>query len=72
VHLFLGEKIHDPQSVKLLVKKIAENYALPYFTITPTFSVCPVHGYIAGEHQYCPYEHTQDELIEHGVEVESA
>jgi len=72
VHLFLGEKINDPQSVKLLVKKIAENYALPYFTITPTFSVCPVHGYIAGEHQYCPYEHTQDELVQHGVEVKSA
>ena len=46
VHCFLGEKIDDPQMVKLLVKKIAENYTLPYFTITPTFSVCPVHGYI--------------------------
>jgi anaerobic ribonucleoside-triphosphate reductase len=70
VHLFLGEKIHDPHAVKQLVKKIAENYALPYFTITPTFSVCPVHGYIPGEHKYCPYDHTQEELIEHGIEVE--
>ena len=72
VHLFLGEKIHDPQAVKLLVKKIAANYALPYFTITPTFSVCPVHGYIPGEHKYCPYDHTAEELIQHGIEVDSA
>jgi anaerobic ribonucleoside-triphosphate reductase len=72
VHLFLGEKIHDPQTVKFLVKKIAENYSLPYFTITPTFSVCPVHGYIPGEHKYCPYEHTDEELIQHGIEVNGA
>ncbi len=72
VHLFLGEKINDIHSVKMLVKKIAENYSLPYFTITPTFSVCPVHGYIAGAHKFCPYDHSQDELIEHGVEVDGA
>ncbi|HPV40259.1 MAG TPA: ribonucleoside triphosphate reductase [Spirochaetota bacterium] len=72
VHLFLGEKINDVTSVKMLVKKIAENYSLPYFTITPTFSVCPVHGYIPGAHKYCPYDHSQDELIEHGIEVEGA
>ncbi len=52
-HTFVGEKL-DKNAVKLLVKKIAENYHLPYFTLTPTFSVCPVHGYIAGEHEYCP------------------
>ena len=39
---------------KKLVRKIAENYALPYFTISPTFSICPVHGYIEGEHYTCP------------------
>ncbi|HOT45573.1 MAG TPA: ribonucleoside triphosphate reductase [Spirochaetota bacterium] len=72
VHLFLGEKINDVSSVKMLVKKIAENYSLPYFTITPTFSVCPVHGYIPGAHKYCPYDHSQDELIEHGIEVDGA
>ncbi len=38
----------------LSVKKIAESYHLPYFTITPTFSICPHHGYLAGEHHYCP------------------
>lgn len=53
IHLFLGERLADYQSVPNLVKKICENYKLPYFTITPTFSVCPVHGYIAGEHFKC-------------------
>jgi ribonucleoside-triphosphate reductase (formate) len=72
VHLFLGEKINDIQSVKNLVRKIAENYALPYFTVTPTFSVCPVHGYIPGAHKFCPYEHSDEQLIQHGVEVDSA
>ena len=52
-HTFVGEKL-DKNAVKLLVKKIAENYHLPYFTLTPTFSICPVHGYISGEHEYCP------------------
>jgi len=54
LHGFLGEKINNPESCKLLVKKIAENYKLPYFTITPTFSICPKHGYLPGEHKYCP------------------
>lgn len=54
LHLFVGEKIGDANQVKKLVKKISENYHLPYFTITPTFSVCPKHGYLAGEHRYCP------------------
>lgn len=54
VHLFVGEKITNPDSVKSLVKKICDHYHLPYFTITPTFSICPVHGYIAGEHFTCP------------------
>ncbi len=69
VHGFIGEKIDDPQMVKHLVRRIAENYSLPYFTITPTFSICPVHGYIAGEHKYCPYEHTEEELERFGVEI---
>jgi ribonucleoside-triphosphate reductase len=54
LHGFIGEKIDDPGQVKRLVRKISENYHLPYFTISPTFSVCPKHGYIAGEHKYCP------------------
>ncbi|MFA5928499.1 MAG: ribonucleoside triphosphate reductase [Candidatus Margulisiibacteriota bacterium] len=53
-HGFLGEKIDDPQACKNLVKKVAYNYRMPYFTITPTFSVCPDHGYLKGEHFFCP------------------
>jgi len=52
-HSFIGERINK-DSVKKIVKKIGENYRLPYYTITPTFSICPIHGYIAGEHEYCP------------------
>lgn len=54
LHGFLGERISDPEVTKKLVKTIVENYRLPYFTITPTFSVCPIHGYLSGEHKYCP------------------
>ncbi len=53
LHLFLGEE-PSPIATKKLVRKVAENYHLPYYTITPTFSVCPKHGYINGEHEYCP------------------
>jgi len=55
LHGFIGEKMPSVESTKNLVKKIAHNFHLPYFTITPTFSVCPIHGYISGEHEYCPY-----------------
>jgi ribonucleoside-triphosphate reductase len=55
LHGFLGESIDNPEVCKQLVKKIATNFRLPYFTITPTFSVCPVHGYIKGEHYDCPF-----------------
>jgi len=54
LHGFIGERLPSPESTKSLVKKIAENFKLPYFTITPTFSICPTHGYIEGEHEYCP------------------
>ena len=53
-HNFIGEKISNGETVKRLVKKVFENFKLPYFTITPTFSICPHHGYIAGEHFTCP------------------
>ncbi len=55
-HSFLGERISDPKQVASLVKRIAENYRIPYFTITPSFSICPVHGYIPGNHSHCPLE----------------
>jgi ribonucleoside-triphosphate reductase len=54
LHGFIGEQIKDVEVCKKLVKKLAHSYHLPYFTITPTFSVCPTHGYIPGEHHICP------------------
>ncbi len=53
-HGFLGERISDLETTKNLVRRIAENYRLPYFTLTPTFSICPKCGYIKGEHENCP------------------
>jgi len=70
LHGFIGEQIDDWRQARLLVKRIAERYRLPYYTLTPTFSVCPVHGYIAGRHEYCPYEHSQEDLDRYGIIVE--
>ena len=56
------EPIRDPESVKALARKICTNYRLPYFTVTPTFSVCPAHGYIAGKHERCPSCRAQTEV----------
>ena len=55
-HAFIGERIDDPELVASLVKRVATNYRIPYFTLTPSFSICPVHGYIPGEHAECPLE----------------
>lgn len=54
VHIYAGERIYDIKVMKNLVKKICTNYRLPYFTFSPTFSTCPTHGYVAGEHFKCP------------------
>jgi len=54
LHLFAGERISNTDTLKNLIKKVFENFHLPYVTFTPTFSICPVHGYVAGEHFYCP------------------
>lgn len=53
-HVFLGEKLPSWQSAAALVRKIAENYALPYYTLSPTYSICREHGYLAGEQEKCP------------------
>ncbi|HIE04991.1 MAG TPA: ribonucleoside triphosphate reductase [Candidatus Latescibacteria bacterium] len=53
LHVFVGERLTS-RAVKLLVRRIAENFHIPYYTITPTFSICPAHGYIPGEHPRCP------------------
>ena len=54
IHLYMGEAMSSSDSCKTLVKRVLENYHIPYLTITPTFSICPKHGYISGEHKYCP------------------
>ena len=53
-HTFAGERIENPDSVRSLVRTICNNYHLPYLTFTPTFSVCPSHGYLSGEKELCP------------------
>ena len=53
-HAFLGEKLPDWKAAATLVRKVAENYSLPYYTLSPTYSVCKTHGYIAGEQFTCP------------------
>jgi len=69
IHFFLGEAIRDVATVKNIVKKITDKYSLPYFSLTPTFSICPVHGYIPGEYEFCPYEHTEEDLKKYGIQV---
>ncbi|NLY03414.1 MAG: ribonucleoside triphosphate reductase [Campylobacter sp.] len=54
-HLYMKERISSTEACKALVKSVLTNYKLPYITITPVFSVCKKHGYISGEHEYCPY-----------------
>ncbi len=54
VHTFVGEAVSDPQSVKAFVRMVCRNYRLPYFTLTPTFSICEEHGYLRGEVHACP------------------
>jgi ribonucleoside-triphosphate reductase len=54
LHLFLGERLPDGETAKKLVNKVFENFKLPYITLTPTFSICPTHGYLEGEHFECP------------------
>ena len=61
MHLYMGERISDAKTCRTLLKRILENYRIPYVTVTPTFSICPKHGYISGEHKYCPL--CDEELI---------
>ena len=55
LHLYMGERISDAKTCRKLIKTVLEKYHLPYITITPTFSVCPKHGYLKGEYHFCPY-----------------
>ncbi|NLZ18341.1 MAG: ribonucleoside triphosphate reductase [Desulfobulbaceae bacterium] len=54
LHLYLGEQVSSTQACKILVRRSLEQFRLPYITITPTFSICPIHGYLSGEHPFCP------------------
>jgi ribonucleoside-triphosphate reductase (formate) len=53
-HLYLGEPVSGAAACRKLVRRVLESYRIPYLTITPTFSICPKHGYLAGEHPFCP------------------
>lgn len=61
LHLYMGSRLSSTDACRKLVRRALENFGLPYITVTPTFSVCPKHGYIAGEHEFCP--RCDDELI---------
>ena len=54
LHLYLGEQVSSVEACKTLVRRSLERFRLPYITVTPTFSICPRHGYLSGEHHYCP------------------
>ncbi|AFL84592.1 ribonucleoside-triphosphate reductase class III catalytic subunit [Belliella baltica DSM 15883] len=54
LHLYMREKVSSAEACRNLVKKVLSNFKLPYITVTPVFSICPVHGYLNGEHEFCP------------------
>jgi ribonucleoside-triphosphate reductase len=62
LHIYLGERIEEIKTIKTLIKKIATNYRLPYFTLTPTFSVCPSDGYLNGKQEICPHCQKETEV----------
>ena len=62
LHLFLGEQVTDIETVKSLIRKVSDNYHLPYFTLTPTFSICPSHGYLTGEQTRCSHCNRETEV----------
>ena len=66
LHLYMKEKISSSEACKKMVKNVISNFSLPYITITPLFSVCPVHGYLVGEYEYCPK--CDDEILKKELE----
>jgi ribonucleoside-triphosphate reductase len=54
LHLYMNERLSSTAACKALVRRALERFRLPYVTVTPTFSICPHHGYLAGEHEFCP------------------
>jgi ribonucleoside-triphosphate reductase len=66
LHLYMKEKISSIEACKKMVKNVISNFRLPYITITPLFSVCPIHGYLNGEYEYCPK--CDDEILKKELE----
>jgi len=62
LHIFLGELVSDITAIKSMIKKVSTNFKLPYFTLTPTFSICPSHGYLNGEQAICPVCRQETEI----------
>ncbi|WP_200764002.1 ribonucleoside triphosphate reductase [Nitrosophilus alvini] len=69
LHLYMSEKVSSAEACRKLVKNVIENFKLPYITVTPLFSICPKHGYLEGEHEYCPK--CDEELIEEYLKKEN-
>jgi len=69
LHLYMAEQISSAEACKKLVRNALSRFRLPYLTVTPTFSICPVHGYLAGEHEFCP---KCDEVLLHKQQAETA
>jgi len=67
LHLYMQEQLSSTEACRKLVKNVISNFRLPYITVTPLFSVCPKHGYIAGEHEYCPK--CDEEIIEEESDI---
>jgi len=70
LHLYMNERISSAESCGSLVKRVLERFRLPYITITPTFSICPQHGYLDGEHEFCP--HCDKELLSEKQKIQAA
>jgi ribonucleoside-triphosphate reductase len=62
LHIYLGEQVSDIETIKRMTKKVVTNFRLPYFTLSPTFSVCPSHGYLPGEQERCPHCNEETEI----------
>jgi ribonucleoside-triphosphate reductase len=70
LHLYMGERVSSSGACKMLVKRALEGYRIPYITITPTFSICPTHSYLPGEHEFCPK--CDEELINRKMLLQQA
>src|SRR5690625_1004048 len=72
LHLYMQEALSSAQACKLLVRRALSTYRLPYLTVTPTFSICPKHGYLSGHHEFCPRCDEEILAAKHSASVQSA